>query len=266
VILLGLGFTTTRLACRLLIRDSHVYGVTRQPERFRDLESIGLRVSGFDASHLPKYATIVHTIPPLDGPERDALHRFIRELQPRRIVYISATSVYGDQVEVDENTPPRPSGEKSVARFAEEGWLRSGPWRNLIVRPAAIYGPGRGVHEKIREHKQPRGAGSGVVSRIHVDDLAAVLEAGVFSDLEGAWPLADDHPSSSAEITEFCLRLMRLEPGDKTWSTFPVAGRRVDGRKIRELLSVDLLYPTYESGILQSLACSHGTVVQRFPS
>jgi nucleoside-diphosphate-sugar epimerase len=259
VLLLGLGFTTCRLAKRLLARGCTVYGVARQTHRFRALEAIGLRVLPFGSDNLPKHATVVHTIPPLAGADRDWLHSQIQQLEPNRVTYISATSVYGEQVDVDETTTPQPFGEKSVARYEEEQWLLEGPWRTLIVRPAAIYGPGRGVHEKIREGKLPRGAGSGVagssiVSRIHVDDLAAILEAGLLSDLDGAWPLADDRPCSSEEIAAFSARLLRLNLENAPLTRFPVAGRRVDGRKIRELLGVELLYPTYESGILASLA------------
>jgi nucleoside-diphosphate-sugar epimerase len=256
-LLLGLGFTTCRLAKRLLARGATVYGLGRETQRFRALEAIGLRVRPFESPDIPKHATVFHSIPPLTGTDREWLHTFIQRLEPRRVIYISATSVYGEQIDVDETAEPRPSGDKSVARYEEEQWLLQGPWRSLIVRPAAIYGPGRGVHEKIREGKLPRGAGSGVVSRIHVDDLAAVLEAGALSDLSGAWPLADDHPCSSEEIAGFSARLLRLNVANPPLTTFPVAGRRVDGRKIRELLGVELLYPTHESGILASLSCSN---------
>ena len=60
-----------------------------------------------------------------------------------------------------------------------------------------------------KHFQMPRGAGSGIVSRIHVEDLAAIVEAGLFSDVQGAWPVADDVPCSSAEIAE--PRKLRLE-------------------------------------------------------
>ena len=253
MILLGIGFTTRRLAKRLLARGDIVYGVARTPERFADLKSIGLRVTGFSAAaDLPKHSTLVHSIPPLA--ENEWVHSFIEGLSPRRMIYISATSVYGNRVEVDETTAPEPSDEKSVARYREEEWLLTGSRSNLIIRPAAIYGPGRGVQEKVREGKQPRGAASGVVSRIHADDLAAVLEAAARSELRGAFPLADDRPCGSEEVVNYCARLLGIETRADSALTFTVAGRRVDGRKIRALLGVELLYPSYESGILA--ACS----------
>ena len=92
-----------------------------------------------------------------------------------------------------------------------------------------------------------------MVSRIHVDDLAAVLEAGIGSDLTGAWPLADDRPCSSEEISAWCAGLLRLPPGNPRLEPFPVAGRSVDGTQIRRLLGVRLAYPDYETGILASM-------------
>ena len=206
-----------------------------------------------DAGPAPRGAVVVLSIPPLEGRERDRLREFLREIEPRRVVYISATSVYGEEENVDETTVPRPSGEKGVARLEEEKWLLSNRWSNLIVRPAAIYGPGRGVHEKIREGKLPRSAGSGVVSRIHVDDLVSVLAAAIDSEVEGAWPLADEHACPSEEVAEFCVRSFGWAPVRSVIQTSQ-HGRRVDGRKIRELLGVRLKYPSYESGIPASVA------------
>jgi nucleoside-diphosphate-sugar epimerase len=206
---------------------------------------------------LPKSAVLVHTIPPLPDSETAAIRGFVSELSPCRVVYISATTVYGDQTDVNAGTPVQASTEKGRRRIEEENWLKAGPWSTLIIRPAAIYGPGRGVHVRVKESKTPRG--SGFVSRIHVDDLAAVLEAGVFSDLEGAWPLADDHPCPSAEIGSWCARLLSLPPSSPDALTFPVAGRTVDGREIRQLLGINLSYPDYQAGTLASLAYEKGS-------
>ena len=226
--------------------------VVRRICRFEDLAAVGVRISDSSAAELPKSAALVHTIPPLNEPETAALRGLISDLKPRRVLYISATTVYGDQVNVNAETAVRASGEKARRRIEEENWLASGPWSSLIIRPAAIYGPGRGIHVRVREGRLPRG--SGLVSRIHVDDLAEVLDAGVLSDLAGAWPLADDRPCSSEEISAWCAALMGLPAPSPGASTFPVAGRKVDGRKIRELLGINLRYPDYQAGILASLA------------
>jgi nucleoside-diphosphate-sugar epimerase len=260
VILLGLGFTTCRLARRLLLRATPVFGVAREPSRFRDLAYLGLRVEQYSLkviSVLPKGAVIVHTVPPLSGPEQEELHALMAGLEPRRVLYISSTSVYGAQPFVTERSAVAPSDLKGLGRVEEEIWLRSQPWSNLIVRPAAIYGPGRGVHVRVREGKPPRGGGAAVVSRIHADDLAAILEAGLESNLEGAWPCADEHPCSSDAIAEWCSRLLKTEPRPSN-QNLQISGRIVDGRKIRELFGLKMLYPDYFAGILASISEESG--------
>ena len=145
----GLGYTAQRLARRLLVRGDEVVAVTRDPERFRSLQAIGLRVVGFDSQALAAESILVLSIPPVAGKDGEALHRFFESLRPRRVTYISSTGVYGERSSIDENTPAEPSGEKSVARFEEEQWISRGDWESLIVRAAAIYGSGRGAHEGV---------------------------------------------------------------------------------------------------------------------
>jgi nucleoside-diphosphate-sugar epimerase len=253
LILGGLGYTAQRLARRLLARGDEVIAVTRDPQRFRSLQAIGLRVVGFDSKAVPAESTLVLSIPPVAGKDGETLHRFFESVRPKRVAYISSTGVYGERSSIDENTPAEPSSEKGVARFEQEQWISRGDWESLIVRPAAIYGPGRGAHEGVREGRVTRSAGSGIVSRIHVDDLAAVLEAGARSDLTGAWPLADDYPCPSEEVARYAASVLRVSTSIPTRRVV-VSGRQVDGRKIRELLGVELRYRSYHSGVLASLA------------
>jgi hypothetical protein len=86
-----------------------------------------------------------------------------------------------------------------------------------------------------------------------VDDLAAVVEAGALSDLTGAWPMADDYPCPTAEVARWCARLLLADLASAWQQQMSAAGRKVDGRKIRELLDSELRYPEYQSGILASL-------------
>ncbi len=262
VIIFGLGFTGKRLARRLLGRGIPVFAAVRDASRFGDLATAGLRLSEMTADRLPQElpgnATIFYSIPPLSPCELLPIEALIERLEPARMVYISSTGVYGDQTEVNECTPAEPADDRGRQRFAAEQRISAGPWTSLILRAAAIYGPGRGVHTAIREGRLPRGAGSGVVSRIHVDDLAAIAGAGIFSSLEGAWPVADDAPCSSAEIAAGYAKLRNLDLQLETDPELVVAGsltgRRVDGRKIREILGVELIYPSWESGLVASLA------------
>lgn len=265
MIVFGLGFTGQWVARRLLARGIQVFAGVRGVGRFDALARAGLLLSEMNLDrvslfpHLPRRRVLIHCIPPLAEPENLALRALIEELNPRRIVYVSSTNIYGEHAEVNEETPAHPGDERGRRRVEEERWIASGPWSSLILRSAAIYGPGRGVHAALREGRIPRSAGAGIVSRIHVEDLAALVEAGVFSPLEGAWPVADELPCASAEIAAWCVRTMNLSAAGEIASgspigAFEIAGRKVDGRKIRELLDVPLTYPSWETGIPASLA------------
>jgi nucleoside-diphosphate-sugar epimerase len=263
VIILGLGFTGQRLARRLLRGGLQTYAAVRNVERFRDLSDAGLILSelkpGSVEYSLPARAILVDLIPPLAEPENTALRAMIHDLKPRRVVYVSSTGVYGGQVEVNAKTPVQPNDERGRRRWEEERWVvsgsSSGRWTSLILRAAAIYGPHRGVHAAIREGKMPRSAGSGIVSRIHVEDLATIIQAGIFFPLEGAWPVADDAPCSSAEIAAWCNH-STISGGTIVGGT--IAGRRVDGTEIREKLGIRLAYPSWRTGIPASIAEENG--------
>jgi nucleoside-diphosphate-sugar epimerase len=101
------------------------------------------------------------------------------------------------------------------------------------------------------------GDGSNFVSRIHVDDLAAVAEAAMLSDVTGAFPVADDEPCTSREIAEFCAALLAvpMPPAVSISSLHQTrrANRRVNGAAIRNLLGVRLEFPSFRVGIPASL-------------
>jgi nucleoside-diphosphate-sugar epimerase len=237
VIILGLGYTTKHLARQLQQSRRPVHPATGHPP---------------DPAGLPHGAALVHSIPPVEEPDRSAIREFIRIIAPARILYISSTGVYGAQTNVDETTVASPDDEKGRGRLADEQWLIATGIPTLILRSAAIYGPGRGIHMRLRNGALtglPRGAG-GVVSRIHVEDLAALLAAGIDSGLTGAWPAADDRPASSSEVIRWYAAKRGLNlPEIQSELSIPQRGRFVDGGKIRALLGVKLKYPSWETGI-----------------
>ena len=220
----------------------------RNPESLSDIVSAG--------------ATVLHSIPTLtgdDGPY-EATADILQALgkKPRRVVYLSTTGVYGSTSIVNEATPINPNTNRVRLRAAAESAVASGPWESLILRPAAIYGPGRGVQVALPAGKyRLPGDGSNYVSRIHVADLAAITAAALTSHLTGAYPVADDHPCTSLEIAAWVGRLLDVpvitgEAPDSLSETRR-SDRRVDGRTIRKLLAVELEYPSYREGIPASL-------------
>ncbi len=178
---------------------------------------------------------------------------------PARIVYLSTTGVYGQNQIVNESTAVQPQTERELLRAAAEAAVQSGPWSSLVLRPAAIYGPHRGIHASMRlgTFRLPENP-SNFVSRIHVDDLAALACAALLQDVKGAYPIADDEPCTSLEAAQFCATLLGVplpsSASPQDLGETRRADRRVDGSAIRKLLGVQLLYPSYKTGFPACLA------------
>ena len=252
VLILGAGFTGSRVAERLKARGVPVTCTHRtsidflKPESHSQLRAL-----------LRPGCVVLHSIPTLErGCDRDLVET-MGDL-PSRVIYLSTTGVYGAAENVDESTPPQPQTAKQRARIETERAVCSGPWPALILRPAAIYGPGRGIHVSMKAGKfQLHGDGFNFVSRIHVDDLAAITEAALLSGATGAYPVADEHPCCSKEIAEYCAGLLGVPmPPFASCGTVPEnrrGNRRVDGSAIRRLLGITLRYPSYRTGIPASL-------------
>ena len=248
VVILGCGYTGQVVARRLEARGNPVIGTTRATfDALRDHE----------LSFVPEGSSLVYSIPTL---EPDPIPFIVEALKGRvvRVVYLSTTGVYGNSHVVDHTTPAAPSTAEACARVAAESAWVAGPWSSVVLRPAAIYGPGRGAHVSIAEGRfRLGGDGSNYVSRIHVEDLGTHVEAALFSEVTGAWPVADAHPCTSREIAEYCSRLLgvpmpqQVEPA--LLHQTRRANRRVDGSQIREILGVTLKYPSYREGIPASL-------------
>lgn len=196
-------------------------------------------------------ALVVHSIPP-EGPP--GLLELLGD-KPARVVYISSTAVYGAAEIVNENTQVDLDNERARARIEVERSVMAGPWPSLILRSAAIYGPGRGTQERIKRGEY--NLSDHLVSRIHVDDLAGHIERGLLSPVTGAFPVADEEPCTSREISEFCARLLKLPvPTAGNWEpkNRSTGNRRVDGSAIRKALGITLRYPSYRTGIPAALA------------
>jgi nucleoside-diphosphate-sugar epimerase len=205
---------------------------------------------------------VLHSIP--NAGEQDATPAIMQALAPaRRVVYLSTTGVYGDQATVDALTTPAPTTPRARLRLLAEQAVLTAP-SPLVLRPAAIYGPYRGVHAALRDGTfRLAGEGNNYVSRVHVDDLAAHCLAALLSDVTGAWPVADEEPCTSREIAAFCANLIGLpmppSAAPEELSETRQTDRRVDGSAIRQALGTRLRYPSYRTGIPACMAEEAGT-------
>ena len=273
LLLLGCGYTLSRVAQLALAEGRSVIATAREPARLRSLADAGATVLRLDvdepatlaaaAEAVPSGVQAVHSVPVLRT-ERglvDPTPRLLRALAGKiaRLAYISSTGVYGKQADVDETTPTAPATPLQQLRVDAEDAVRSTVSSSVVLRPAAIYGPGRGVHVMLRAGRyRLAGDGSNVVSRIHVADLADIVYAAVNADVETAWPVADDDPATAAEVARFVTDLLGLPAPsrvsmDDVHETMRFT-RRVDGRALRDRLGVKLRYPSFREGIPAAIA------------
>jgi nucleoside-diphosphate-sugar epimerase len=268
VLILGCGYTGRRAARNLAQAGHAVTATTRSPGKLAGLAEHGVGVVGLDCldagaekrlrAMAPPGCLVLYSVPSLCG-HRDATVLRALEGLAARVVYLSTTSVYGAQRVVDATTKPAPASERERARIVTEEAVLRGPWSSLVLRPAAIYGPGRGVHVSMARGEFRLEEGAPIpISRIYVDDLARLAASALEASVGGAYPVADEYPCPSWELAQFCAELMGLPmPKTAPASEIPPTrrhGRRVDGSEILKRLELRLRYPTYREGIRAALA------------
>ncbi|MEQ8897134.1 MAG: SDR family oxidoreductase [Roseovarius sp.] len=273
----GHGYSARALAERLLPLGWVIYGTTRKPEKAEALRDEGvIPVLWPDGDLSEAFATATHMLVSA-GPDEEGdpvlakLEPTIREIAPRLewAGYLSTTGVYGDHGSdwVDESTPLTPATKRGQLRVMAET-----QWRDIeglplhIFRLAGIYGPGRGPFEKVRKGTARRIIKDGqVFSRTHVEDIAQVLEASIDRPNPGAaYNVCDNDPAPPQDVIAYAAELLGLPvPPEVPFEeaemspmarSFYAESKKVDNRRIREELGVELQYPDYRTGLKALLA------------
>ena len=193
--------------------------------------------------------------------------------RPRSIVYLSSIGVYGDSggAWVDEESQPHPGSARTTARLAaEDAWRRLGTQHGksvAILRLAGIYGPSRNALVTLAEGKARRIVKAGqVFNRIHVTDIAQAIDACFAKGTAGIFNLADDEPAPPQDVIAFAADLMGKAPPPEIpfdearanmsamAQSFYAENRRVRNAKLKQVLGVQLAYPTYREGLRALLA------------
>ncbi len=275
----GLGYSARALAERLLAKGWQVAGTRRSDDGTGSIDP-RIKILAFDrdrplddaAAALAGSTHVLSSVPPDDAGDVVLDHHgndlaAIAGIQ--WVGYLSTTGVYGDTggARVDETSPTNPSSERSRRRVAaEQGWLDL--WRDQdgpvhLFRLAGIYGPGRSALDQVRGGRARRIDRPGHrFSRIHVQDIATVLEASIQRPRPGAiYNVADDAPAPPSEVTAFAADLLGVAPPPLVPFDEARAGmsemalsfwndnRLVDNGLVHEELGVDLAYPTYREGL-----------------
>ena len=262
----GLGYSAERLALRLAAEGWEIAGATRDPGKAARFAARGWnRFGSAEATHIL-----------LSAPPGEAGDPFLPGFEaPPGLVwagYLSTTGVYGDRAGgwASEDSALRPTGERGRRRVeAESAWTARGLPLH-VFRIAGIYGPGRNALAAARAGRARRIVKPGqVFSRIHVDDIAAVLAASIARPNPGrVYNLADDRPAPPADVTEFACRLLHLPPPQaepfETAELSPMAAsfyrdnKRVSNARVKAELGVRLRFPSYREGLRALLEVGEG--------
>ena len=187
----------------------------------------------------------------LDALERDGV-------QPRRILFVSSTAVYGDADGgwLDEASPTAPASVTgAVIREAEE-LLHSRRPDAIVLRLAGIYGPGRTrLIDLVQAGAADPGPGQ-LTNRIHRDDAAAAVVHLTTAVAEPA-PLylgVDNEPVEQRDVLTFLAGELGTELGPAAPSSSSRGGnRRLSNSRLRAT-GFEFIYPTFREGYRAVLA------------
>ena len=124
---------------------------------------------------------------------------------PRRMFFVSSTSVYGERggAWVDEETPVQPDGLPGECLVAGERRMLASPIPATVVRFGGIYGPGRGwLIERARAGARYVDDPPRFTNRIHRDDCAGVLAHLIARTWERGRPVSNGHDMAAGTATE----------------------------------------------------------------
>lgn len=257
MLILGMGYSASRLAARLRAEGWQVTGVRRRADAqaiaFDDEPAVRAAIAG--ATH------ILSSVPP-EGEEDPVLTRYgaaIAAAPALWVGYLSSTGVYGDAAGawVDEASPVG-QGRRTARARADLAWGALRPDVRRFRLPG-IYGPGRSALDRVRAGKAHRIALPGqIFSRVHVDDIVGGIIA-AFDGPPGAYNLADDRPCAQNDVIATACELLgqplppllSLEQADLSPQAlaFYAENRRVANGRARRLLSWKPLYPTHVEGL-----------------
>lgn len=281
LLVFGLGFSASHVAHRLRAAGAQVTATVRSRAKADSLAQAGITPRLFSPEHVDAEIAedisdsdvILISIPPGESGD-PVLASFASRIAAapnlRWVGYLSTVGVYGDHGGnwVDETTPAAPGKGRSQSRTtAEEAWLALGAH---VFRLSGIYGPGRNQLVQLASGTARRIVKPGqIFNRIHVADIAAVIEASLARPRPGGiYNVTDNEPAPPQDVVAFAAKLCGLEPPAEIpferaelspmARSFYSENRRVKNDLIREELGVTLKYPTYREGLTALRALGDG--------
>ena len=271
LLIAGCGDLGSRLASRMQAEGWRVYGLRRQVAQLPS-EVVPVAADLQQAACPPAWPVqtpdyLVYCAAANESSEAgyraayvDGLRHVLEWLtshgqRPKRLLFVSSSSVYGQQAGewVDETSPVQAESYSGrIMLEAEQLALNSGVPAS-VVRLTGIYGPGRQwllnqVRQGYRVANEPPLYGN----RIHIDDAAALLAHLIKADGQGSaladcYLGVDDEPAPLHEVVAW----LREQLGVTAWSE-QASVRRAGSKRCRNTRARALgwtpQYPSYREG------------------
>jgi nucleoside-diphosphate-sugar epimerase len=266
----GFGFSAQTLAAQLDPDQWRISGTSRSTEGAAAINRLGYEGLKFDEiKTLPSTVThILSSVPP-DKDGDPVLRHFARDIAARAktllwVAYLSTTGVYGDRggAMIDETANLQPNGERGQRRVdAEKAWASIPTLPLHIFRLPGIYGKGRSQLEAVRDGTARRVIKQGqIFSRIHVEDIAGILQASIAKPHPGqVYNVADDEPCPPQDVVTYACHLLGVQPPPEVSfedadlspmaRSFYADSKRVSNHRIKTELGYRLKYPNYRVGL-----------------
>lgn len=276
IVILGCGYVGSRLARAALADGRTVRVCGRSTGRLQPtFAPLGAEVKYLDAGTPKQFvpalaglpgATVVYSIPPVTSlPPGYAIRAALQAAYgggAACFVLFSSCGLYGDAPDddtwIDENTPLSPDAGMQNITTDEAEVERSSFDRMRVVtlRLAPVYGPGRGVRNRIRKGEyRILEQGQHVTSRIHVDDVVQVVYAvEARAENKAIYLVADDAPTTQGEYAAWLSDRMGVpmppsrelfEPGKPRVAH---RNRKLRNTKLKTDLGITMRYPSFKEG------------------
>ncbi len=224
--ILGCGWLGTPLATTLIQKGFSVNGSTTSENKMSELENLGIvpylinlsenGIEGKVNDFLKNSETLVINIPPkLRGENKESFVAKIEQLVPyieksavANVIFISSTSVYGDNnAVVNEATPPSPTTESGRQLVACEILLQNNKkFQITVLRFGGLIGGDRHPGKYLASKKNVENP-AGPINLIHQTDcigiILKIIELDVRNDVFNA--VAPDHPTRKEYYTAHAL-------------------------------------------------------------
>ena len=244
LVIIGAGYVGKELARQAIEQGLEVVGTSRTKKALEGLAETGATGLRWDVlgdpvetlvEYLGQETAVVYSVPTVYRDYEAPGEGMARHVEPvdrvleactrhglERFVYLSSTSVYGDQEGkwLDENTLRAPTSPYGKMRRDIENHVLDfgGEFSVNVARLVGIYGPGRTILEYVKSGRYKLvDGGKKPTNRIHVFDIAQSLLAMIERGPKGArvYNLCDGDPRTVAELIDFLVDRLGIERPDE---------------------------------------------------